>query len=292
MIRSILLIVLLLPAIAPAAGIPLAEDSRWYVHANFEAMRGASDGRALYDWVEREVLEDVIEEFGRDFVDRFEAVTVFGGRRGHEQVGVVLDGRLAAEQRQALLERFAAEQLDGLGDGSAFELGASAELGDDIDIDIDGSLYLGLGDGERMLITPSMALLERFVAGDARLEPASESQLIIVRADSLLGGAVDAESLEDDSNGWNSNVMRNIRQAAFSLADADGHYELRVDLVAVDVAQAQALVNIVEGLVSLRALSEEEPDMAFLSGLESRIEGHNVTLSLRLPPEELVRVLD
>jgi len=291
MFRSIFLILLLLPLAASADNGDLGGDSRWFVQVNLAAMRGASDDGALYGWLEREVIDDLEEEFGDGSLDELDAVTVFG--TAGDGLGVVLDGRMNAAMRERLIDRLAAEPLPDLADGRAFVVGADEAMAEEFDIEIDvNGLLLGFGPDSSAFVTTRRDLLEAYLAGD-RFRSLSASELLVVRADPLLAGGVDTESVGKGYGNWNSKVMRNIRRAGFALADADGAYDIHVELLAVDADQARALQNIVQGLVGLQALAaEEEPEMAFLSTLRTGLDGERVSLSIQVGSRELIEILD
>jgi len=292
MFRSIILSVLLLPVAATAADGSLGEDSRWFVQVNLAAMRDASDDGALYGWLQREVIDDLEEEFGEGSIEDFDALTVFGTGDGGDGLGIVLDGRMNAAIRERLIERLAAEPLLDLAGGDAFVVGADEKMAEEFDIEFDGkSLLLGFGQDSSAFVTTSRDLLEDFLAGD-RFRSMAASDLLIVRAEPMLSGAVDTESIGEGYGNWNSKVMRNIRRAGFALADSGGGYKVQVELVAIDEAQAQALQNIVQGVVGLQALAEDEPEMAFLSTLQTRRDGDRVSLSVDVSSQELLGILD
>ena len=290
MIRSIFLTLLLLPLVAGAAD-SLGEDSRWFVQVNLAAIRGASDDGALYGWLQREVIDDLEEEFGEGSIDDFDAITVFGTSDDGDGLGILLDGRMDAQMRERLITRAAAEPLADV-DGEAFILGGDEELAEHIDLEFDGDpLFLAFGEESAAFVTSSRSLLEDFLSGQ-RFERIAASELLIVRAEPMLSGAVDTESIGDGYGNWNSKVMRNIRRAGFALSDADGDYDVNVELIAVDEAQAQALQNIVQGLIGLQALAEEEPELGFLATLQTRREGERVSLSVQVSSQELIKLLD
>lgn len=292
MIRSLLLTLLLLPIAGPAAGAALGEDSRWFVQVNLAAMRDASDDGALYGWLQREVIDDLEEEFGEGSVDDFDAVTVFGASDDGAELGIVLDGRMDADMRQSVIKRLAAEPLSDVPGGDAWAVGANEELADELKFDLDDrSLFLAFDDGAGTFVTTSRSLLDDFLAG-ARFAPVTASELLVIRAEPLLSGAVDTESIGAGHGNWNSKVMRNIRKAGFALTDADGSYDVNVELIAVDEAQARALQNIVQGVIGLQALANDEPELAFVSTLQTQREGERVSLSVQLSSHELMELLD
>ncbi len=292
MFRFILLTLLLLPLAVSADNGDLGKDSRWFVQVNLEAMRGASDDGALYGWLQREVIDDLEKEFGEGSIGDFDGVTVFGIGDDGDGLGIVLDGRMNAAMHERLIERLAAEPLSDRAGGDAFVIGANEEMAEEFDIEFDeGSLLLGFGEDSSAFVTTSRDLLEGFLAGD-RFRPMTASDLLIVRAEPMLSGAVDTESIGEGYGNWNSQVMRNIRRAGFALADSGGGYEVQVELIAIDETQAQALQNIVQGVVGLQALAEEEPEMAFLSTLQTRRDGDRVSLSVEVGSKELLAILD
>lgn len=219
MFRFIFLTFLLLPLAASADNGDLGKDSRWFVQVNLAAMRVASDDGALYGWLRREVIDDLEDEFGEGSIDDFDAVTVFGAGDDGNGLGVVLDGRLSADMRERLIKRSAAEPMDDVEGGSAYVIGANEELAEAFDIDIDGeSLLLAFGNDSSAFVTASRSLLDAFLAGD-RFRSMATTDLLVIRAEPMVSGAVDTESIGEGHGNWDSRVMRNIRRAGFALAD-------------------------------------------------------------------------
>lgn len=292
MIRFILTTLLLLPFAAPAADGNLGEDSSWFVQVNLAAMRGASDDGALYGWLKREVIEDLEEEFGEGTVDDLDALAVFSADADSGGFGVLVEGRLNQGLRDSVIRHLAAEPLaDAEG---AYEAGANEDLAEEFDLEFDGrSLYLAFADDSAAFVTTRRSLLDDFLAGD-RFAPLTASDLLVIRAEPMVSGGVDTAALGERSGHWDSQVMRNIRRAGFALTDAGGGYDVSVELLAVDEAQAQALQNIVQGLIGLQTLSsaEEDPELKFLSSLESERDGNRVSLSVNVSSNEMLELLD
>ncbi|HSH27291.1 MAG TPA: hypothetical protein VK972_05930 [Wenzhouxiangella sp.] len=298
MIRFVLLTLLLLPLTASAADRSLGDDSRWFVQINLAAIRGASDNGALYGWLQREVIEDLEKEFGEGSVDDFDAITVFkigdSGDSGDsgDGLGIVLDGRMNADMREGLIRRSAATALEDVGSGNAYVLGGNKELAESLDIEFDGDpLFLAFGERSGAFVTTSRALLEDFLDG-ARFERIAATKLLIIRSDPMVSGAVNIDAIGEGYGNWNSKVMRNIRRAGFALTDAGGGYDVNIELIAVDEAQAQALQNIVQGVIGLQALADEEPEAAFLSRLQTQRDDERVSLSVQVSSDELIGLLD
>jgi len=288
-VRNLFLATLLLP-ISVFAADELGGDSPWFVHVNLAAMRDASDDGALYGWVEREIIEDLEEEFGEGRVSGIEQVSVFGTADG-DGVGILMAGSFDEETRQDVIRRFAAEPLDGAAEG-AYEAGADADIADEIDIDMDeGSLLLAFDDAGGLFITSRRALLDRFQSG-ARFAPATAAELLIVRADSLVSGGLDAETLSKGPIQWDSKMMRSIRRAGFALSDRDGGYDVSLELVATDEPQAQALLNVVQGLIGLQALASEQPELGLLQTARTERDAERVSVTLQVSSDELMQLID
>lgn len=288
-VRNLLLAALLLP-ISVFAADDLGGDSPWFVHVNLAAMRDASDGGALYGWLEREVIDDLEEEFGEGRVSGIEQVSVFGTSDG-DGVGVLMTGGIDAEARGEIVRSFAAEPLDDAGEG-AYEVGADADIADEIDIELDeGALFLAFDEAGDLFVTSRRSLLDRFQSG-ARFAPAATTELLVIRANSLVSGGVDTETLSNGPIQWDSKMMRNIRRAGFALSDVDGGYDVSLELVAVDESQAQALVNVVQGLIGLQALANEEPELGFLGTAQAQRNAERVNVSVQVSSEQLMHLLD
>ena len=94
------------PAHAAIDDAALPPDTAWYVHVDFESMRGTDVGKRLYAWFEGEVLEEIKRETGFDANSELDAVTAYSDATG--AAAVVLRGDVSQASRDKLLAALAA----------------------------------------------------------------------------------------------------------------------------------------------------------------------------------------
>jgi len=270
-----------------------ALETGWHMQVNLEAMRVASDDGALYGWLEREVIDDLEEEFGEGTVSQFTAVTIFGSLEPEQRFGLVLHGPIAADTRERMIASLDAQRLDGFRGAEVYQALGKSRIADKIDIRLtDPGLFLAFGDRGQTLLTTSEDLLVDFQASGGRLESELTPDLLVIRTDVLLRGGVDTTVMAGKGNSWNSQIMRNIRRAGVVLSDIGGRYELLLEMVAVNETQAQALASIVQGLIGLQTLSNEDQSLGFLRSLQTTGDGDRVTMAFQITPAELLELLD
>lgn len=289
---ALLITTLPLSALAADRDAPALETG-WHMQVNLEAMRVASDDGALYGWFEREVIDDLEQEFGEGTVSQFTAVTIFGNLEPEQRFGLVLHGQIAADTRERMIASLDAERLDGFRGADVYLAPGKSRIADKIDIRLsDPGLFMAFGDRGQTLLTTSENLLVDFQASGGRLESELTPDLLVIRTDVLLRGGVDTTAMTGEGNSWNSQIMRNIRRAGVVLSDIGGRYELLLEMVAVDATQAQALASIVQGLIGLQTLSNDDQSLDFLKSLQTSSDGDRVSMALQITPAELLELLD
>ena len=102
------------------------------------------------------------------------------------------------------------------------------------------------------------------------------------------------DDLADDDDDWESNILRNTRQAALLVAAKEGMIAIEAQLISSDPKMASAIAGIVNGLISLQAFNSElEPEFQDLLR-NTRVEVNENTLSINtvLDPDVVVTVLN
>ncbi|MEM9303774.1 MAG: hypothetical protein AAGE01_16760 [Pseudomonadota bacterium] len=296
-LRNLAAAAVLLPAAAVAApDAPVPAEAQWYIHANLLEMRQTSSGQSLYGWLEREVLEDINDELGVKFVDELDGVTVFGAKKpDHENAAVILHGFLSQKTRNELLDR-ASEEMNVSTEeeyGRTFHrMGGSWSKSANVDVDFDGG-YLAFGDQGQTMVTSDRDMLDQFLAADSHFEGAASNSLLTIQADrALVHGGVDTVGV-GEGGPWDSQMFQNVERMALVVADNNGLLDIQVYVTATDPTMAQAISNIIQGMVSLKVLADEEPQAAaILENLVISTEGADVRMQLMLDPEFVMDVID
>lgn len=293
----LLLGLLPLGANAGPDNLPIAADARWYVHANLLEMRQTVAGQHLYRWFEDEVLREIQEEIGIDLAGELDGVTVFGSGQPHTDAAVVLHGFLSTDTREIILARLNAETevVTQSAFGHPFyRIGERASTGSKHHgHDFDGA-QLAFGDLGQTLVTEDETLMQTFLANGAHFPGSAPVGLIVIQAEHpLLQGGMDAAELHLEGGPWESEMFRNVEQAALTIADDNGLVAIRAEVVALTPSMAEAIRNIVQGVVSLQALANEDPEAAeLLSQLRVSTDGAVVRMAVSLAPERIIEFLD
>lgn len=291
----------LLPGGAPTAQNLTQQDllpgAQWYVHVNARLLRESALTAPFYDESLGEAFADIREEMGVDLGRDITAITVFGSASPGRDTAVVLHGRLGGDNRA---------RLD--------ELASTA--GHFVEHDYGGARYIevsGIGDSpgsvragqalmihygaDKTLISTSESTMHRLLdpAGDAVVvEPDNPDTLLVLQADrSLVQAGMDARNL--DLNGhWNSSLLNNVERAMAVVSERNGGLGIQLQVLTADEATATYVQNILQGLISLKALSgDDDPAMAeLLNRLDLKTSARQVLLEVDISPELAAKIVD
>jgi hypothetical protein len=295
-----LLTLLALAAFPSLAGAELSvpDTSTWYFHADFDSMRSSDAGKHLYDWLQREVFDDVREEAGIDLDKEADSITAFSAT--DSGTVVLIDGRISQDTQDKLLAIAAgSEELhthEHVGKTFYF---AKNDGGDDIEIDsFDGGVYFSFALRNRLLATSTREQMQTLLDNKGKLPKRNNTRgaLVVLTAEKgLIQAGMQADQVDDDGDeGWQSNILRNTDQVALLIADLAGKIAIETRLVAKQPEMAESLASIVRGLISLTMFSDDmEPQVAeLLQATNVEVDGSSLKIKVSMDPESLVSVLD
>lgn len=290
----------------------LPSTSTWYFHIDFEEMRRSEAGKSVFDWLDDEVFEEVLEETGVNLASDAHRLTAYSAD-GNGMV-LVLDGRFSQDtQDKALAAAAAAESLDLLKSGSRSyyfvqgdrhdghdERGHSDDDEDSDDIEIDGfddGAYFSFDIDDKFLLTSSKEQMEALLNNRGRIsgERSHEGALFILTAErSLVQAGMNTDEFDDDDNGFDSNILRNTRHVALMVADVAGKLAIEAQLVAEEAEMAQSLASIVRGLIALQAFDDDmDPEVSeFLRNTRVDVDDNILKMSVALSPAAVTAALD
>ena len=297
------IVLLALPALAAAelsaSGLPAT--STWYLHADFDAMRGSDAGKPLYAWLQREVFAEVREDAGIDLDREADRITAFSAE--NSGAVVLVEGNISQETRDKLLALAAGgDEFDTLEHkGTTFYFVKGDGHGKDGDINVDSfenGVYFTFALKDRLLATSSREQLESLLDNKGKLpqRKADRGTLIVLSAEkSLIQAGIQADQIgHSGDGGWQSNILRNTEQLAVMIADAAGKIAIETQLIATQPEMAESLASIVRGLISLATFSEDtDPDIAqILKGTTVDVNGSSLNIRLALDPDSVKLALD
>lgn len=275
----------------------LLPGAQWYVHVNARLLRDSSLTAPFYAESLGEAFSDIREEMGVDLGRDVTAITIFGSASPGRDTAVVLHGRLGDDNRA---------RLD--------ELASTA--GHYVEHDYGGARYIevsGIGDRpgsvgpdqalmihyamDRTLISTSEATMHRLLdpAGAAVvIEPENPDALLVLQADrSLVQAGLDARHMNLEGH-WNSSLLNNIEQAMAVVSERNGGLGIQLQVLTADEATATYVQNILQGLISLKALSgNDDPAMSeLLNQLDLKASARQVLLEVDISPELAAKIVD
>jgi len=294
--------VLGVPALATADVDGIPDSATWYFHADFDAMRDGKSSRAIYNWLNAEVFEEIRGEVGIDFDQEAQRLTAFSS--AGEGPVILLDGKISQDTKDKIMAIAAADGelqtfkssgkayyfFDGSGDG--------ADTGD-IDIDIESlekEAYVSFALEDKIVITNTQDQMKALLANNGRIRSAKtdKNALIVLRAErSLIQAGVKADEMDDDDD-WDSKILRNTKQVAMMMADLGDKLGFEAQLMANEPEMANSLASVVRGLIGLQAFNDEMDSKiaAVLQSIKVDVLGSTLKLSLSIDPDTVVSALE
>ncbi len=295
-------LLLAVPTLSQAAAGEIPGDSTWYFHADLDAMRNGKAGKSLYEWLDREVFAEILDETGVDFGKEVSYLTAFSAR-GNGPV-IVIDGKISQESKDKLL----AVATGASGDLQVFKSSGKEYYyfdgeadGDDIDIDIESledEAYVSLALKNKIVITHKKEQMEELLANNGKLPSVKNAKntLFVLHADrALMQAGADTAAMQGEGGGnWDSNILRNTERVGVLLADLGDMLSFEAQMVTTAPEMANSLASIVRGLVSLTAFSDDvEPEVAsVLQSTTVDVMDNTLKINLKLDPDKVVAALD
>jgi hypothetical protein len=297
-------LLIFIPATILAAVGPkdLPDASKWYFHADFEEMRSSEAGRHLYAWLQDEVFEEIREDTGVDLEKETDQITAFA--TAGENVVVVIEGNISQESRDKMLAVAAASgSLDKLGSGKKtyYFVGENDDHDGHSNIDIelesfDDGAYFSFAVKNKIIVAATEADIELMLANNGKHPGATNASgaLFVLSAErSLMQAGIKAGDLGEDLD-WDSNILKNTKQAAIIVADEKGKIAIKAQLVTTETEMADSLASIVRGLISLQVFNDElDPEIAsLLQNTSVDTDGNSLTVKIELDPKTVLAVID
>ncbi len=267
----------------------LPPDTQWYVHANVDGLRQSELLAPFYEESLGEAFDDIAQDTGLDLSAELMAVTAFGSNDQPDSATMVLHG--LSEGAQLAIMDVLVEQLDVLemdyAGVSYYELS-----GDGINnsrVRLDRPFMLSFGP-DQTVVTGDLTSLQQFIDAGSQMAgangPAAEGALLVMRANqSLMQGGMNPSGVSRGP--FDSSMMENIDQLGGVISESPAGLHLFAKVYARDDATASYVHNIVQGLISLKALdSGSNPSInKLIDALSITSNGPEVTLDLTISPE-------
>lgn len=279
-----------LQAGAQVAAADLPDDTIWYMHVDLEAMRSTPSGSKVYVWIDEEIGEEVREETGIDISTEVHSITAYSD--ASNGTVVVSDGPLTRESQERLL---AIATLEAGGDIDILEYKGMTyyHVGDEEDEgnrsdepfdDLEDSAWFSFAIDGKAILTSTQSQLQALLDSRGRIAGAGShgGAMFVLSADkTFMQAGLQTDNLASaNDDDWESNILRNTRQAALLVADKAGMIAIEANLVSTDPKMAEAIGGIVNGLISLQAFNADlDPEVQDLLR-NTRVEVVENTLSI------------
>ena len=284
----------------------LPDNTVWYFHADLEALRTGEASSQVYAWFDKEVGDEVREEVGIDISAEVDTVTAFANDT--DGTIIVVEGPMSKATTDKILALAAQE---GPVDPREYDGETYYFFGDEDDIDDNGrepfedledAVFVSFAVDGKALITGTEAQMRDLLDNNGEVTGAGSHSgaLLVLSANKTLvqaglntQGVIDSDDYDNDDD-WESNIMRNTREAALLMADEDGNIAVEAQLVSVDPKMAEAIGGIVSGLIGLQAFNSElGPDIQnLIRSTQVEVDNNVLKISTVIDPDLMVSILD
>ena len=282
----------------------LPDNTVWYFHADLEAMRNGDAGNQVYAWFEKEVAEDIREDVGIDISAEVDSVTAFANNSDGSII--VVEGPMTRETTDKILAMAA---MEGPVDPREYNGETYYFFGDEDDIDDNGddmledledAVFVSFAVSGKALIAGTEAQIQDLLDknGEVTGSGSHDGALLVLSANKTLVQAglnpdVVAHEYDDDDD-WESNIMKNTREAALLMADEDGQIAIEAQLVSTDPKMAEAIGGIVNGLIALQAFNSDlGPEFQnLIRATKVEVNEKVLRISTVLDPDLMVSILE
>ena len=163
--------------------------------------------------------------------------------------------------------------------------------------DLEDSAWFSFALDNKAILTSTEKQLQALLDSGGRIAGTGshDGALFELSADkSFVQAGMQADHMaSEDDDDWESNILRNTKQAAVLIADKDGMIAIEAQLVSTDPRMAQAIGGIINGLISLQAFNSDlDPEIQELIR-NTRVEVVDNTLSINtvIDPDTVLTVL-
>ena len=292
-----------LPVSAQVAAGDLPDDTTWYLHADLEAMRTGDAGGAVYAWFEDEVAADIREDVGIDISTEVDSITAFAD--GDNGTIVIVEGPLTKDTQDKLLALAAMQgPVDPREhDGETFYFfGDEDEIDDNGDEpfeDLQDAVFVSFAVPGKALLTGTEEQMRGLLDSGGKVAGTGNhggALLVLSATKALVQAGMQPQGLLADDGGddWESNIVRNTKEAALLLADDSGNLAVEAQLVSHDPKMAEAIGGIVNGLIGLQAFNSElGPEIQnLIRNTKIDVLENVLSISTVIDPNVLVSILD
>ena len=298
------LALLAVPVVAAAGASSVPGNANWYFHVDLKQMRSGGPGVAVYNWLRDEVMTEIREDAGFDVEKELDRITSYGTAEDH--VVLIFDGKLSQETRDKVMAMIASggdiSPLKSKGK-TYYHFGGKESFDDNV-IYKKGSIeyqieslkesWISMAVKNKLIITSAEGHMQELLESNGKIRGTRsvDDALMILTAEKTLVQASMKSGMLGETD-WDSNILRNTEQVAFLISAAANKLAIEAKLIATEAEMAESLASVARGLISLVMFDEDmEPEVAAaLQGTRVEAKGKNLSISVALDPELIVRTL-
>ena len=293
-----------LPLAASGATITiggLPDNTVWYMHADLEEMRNSESGGPIYEWFQGEVMVEIDEELGIDLNSEVNSVTAFSDSANGTVI--IVEGPISKATQDKMLALAVLEtevdirNHDGMeyyfiGDGPE----GRSEHDDPFD-DLQDVSYSSFAIAGKAIITGDEEQMKTLLDSGGKVvgSGSHDGAMFVLTADkAFVQAGLRTDRLSDDDDDWDSNILRNTKQATLLVSDSSGMIAVEAKLVSTDPKMAASIGGIVSGLIGLQAFNSElGPEFqSLIRNTKVDVDDAILTISTIIDPDIVVSVLD
>jgi hypothetical protein len=250
-----------------------------------------------------EVFVEIYDEVGIDINKEADSITAFS--TSEFGTVILIEGPLGEETQTKLIDvaRSEAHITESKYKGKDYYFVSDDDHdyddhdSDDLLDDLADGAYFSFAIKNKLLVTGSEGQMKDLLDNGGRLTGGDihDGALFVLTADkAFVQAGLSMDELDDDDDGWDSNILRNTEQVALTIAGVEDMISIEAQLISTDPAMAQSLGGIANGLLSLQAFNSElGPDLKSIIA-NTKIEVVENVLSIRtvITADVIVRTLD
>ena len=296
---------LVFPVLAMADARDVPGEASWYFYVDLEQMRSDGPGKAVYDWLREEALEDVKEDSGLDIERELDRVISYAV--GDKEGVLVLEGDFSQNTRDIAMA-FVASGGDIIPLQSSgktyYKFAGDSEMPDEITYDagnvafsIDSlkeESYLSMDVKGKIIVTSTEGHMQELLANNGKIagSRSHKGALMVLSAEKTLVQA-GMRSAALGAEQWDSNVLRNTEQAALLIAAVKDKLAIEANLTTTEADMAESMASVVRGLISLASFDDDmDPEaLAVLRGTRVEARGNSLSISMAIAPGIVVSTL-
>lgn len=284
----------------------LPDGTRWYLHADLKQMRESASGGELYGWMNSEIFMEIYDDVGIDINKEADRITAFSSV-GRGTI-VVLEGNISKETQDKVLALSAAEaKFDTrMHKGKAYyhlqdmkrEWHEDRKRRDSkIAFDgLDDEAFFSFAVKNKLIVASTAGEMQAMLDSGGKItgSAAHSGALFVLTADkTFMQAGLKTDDLGNDSDGWQSNIIRNTEQVALLVSESNEQIAVEAQLVSTDPQLAQSIGGIVNGLISLQAFNTElDPEIqTLIRNTRVQVKEKVLSISTVISSKTIVQVL-